>query len=671
MPARESMSGLIGNRYRIEEVIGSGGMGEVYRVTDLLREGKVKALKTLPPDLLSEGILERFKIEFEILASLSHPGLEEVHDFEFDSDRGINYFTAEYIPGNDFLSAAEGLNFADLASLTVQVCRALAYLHSRGIIHFDLKPGNVLVSPDRAGVKLIDFGLAGAKATELFGTPGYVAPEIIRDGEADRRADLYGLGVILYQVVTGEFPFRSRSSASIVLRQMEEQPLSPGRLNPRIPEPLARIILKLIEREPSNRFSSAQDVILAINDGLGTEYDVEVPATVEGYVLSSRLVGRDEEMAKLQERFFAAVSSEAGTTGKVPGMILVSGEGGGGKKRLLREFRCFVQLRGAAFIEGSHDPDATGPAGILAETLRSLSALGGSWKPSPSTGEISPPFEKAVRRLAEVSTRHPFVLHLRDIHTFGTGQGQQLGLLVRSVNLWRREAGDAESRPRLLIVATADSCQLDENPYMEASLRDLDSMDLVEKFRLAPLDGDHVRELVESAIGTGLAARSLSEGLYAELGGNPLAVIEALKFLLEEGVLAFGTHGWTVDQSALGRPGGIPTVSRALELRAGHLPPERRRILEALAVVESPSDPHLIGSVLGEEPRGVLREMMALEKSGFVHARSGGEGGCFEPVHAMLREIIYESTETKRRKELHARTATLLESDLEPGKDSD
>ncbi|MHC4598508.1 MAG: serine/threonine-protein kinase, partial [Planctomycetota bacterium] len=691
MDTVEPLSGLIVNRYRIEKELGTGGMGEVYLVRDLLEGEAPKALKTLPEELSDSETLERFKIEFETLAKLNHPNLEKVYDFEYDGERNLHFFTAEYIPGTDLLDATEGADSIKVVELTVQVCRALAYLHTRGIIHFDVKPANILVSPDRTSIKLIDFGLAGTRASELFGTPGYMAPEIFRESEVDRRADLYGLGVVLYQAVTGEYPFRSRTTASLARRQLEDRPIAPSHWNRGVPKPLERIILKLLEKEPSDRFSSAQEVILAVNEGLGTDYEVETPATAAGYVLTTPLIGREAELGRLRELFKASVETESAPYGKHPAAVLIRGAPGVGKNRLVKELRWYAQLRGAAFLECAAGPEGGAPLEFLASAVTPLVALAGPEDPAVRefegsaasflvTGEAVPKedpdapdrpkatslFESVIRFLLEVSSRHPFVLHIRDGHAVGSGEAGFIGRIVRSMNLWRREGGWTDPSgnrvtPRGLIVATAVKEEAERNPHLQGLVTSFRNFDLLEEMTLEELGERHVGRLVETILGPTAEARGLAEAIHDELGGNPLAVIEAMKFLLDEGVLQYGDGGWSVDLEAVTRPGGVPTVSKALAVRAGQLAPGGRAVLEALAVLDERAGVDTLEAVLAFDAPRVLRELVKLKRAGFV--QSVAEEGVVRYVlpHAMIREVIYEGIDEKKKAELHGRIGAHME----------
>jgi len=230
------MSAVFNNRYRVVRELGQGGMGTVYLIEDMLNAGQVITLKKIRHDLLDERALTQFRYEFSALAQLRHPNLVTVYDFGVIEDTQEYFFTMEYVPGEDLVTYAtrrlqeEPGHYDWLYDITVQVCRALQYIHSRGLIHYDVKPRNIFVMPDGT-VKLMDFGLIGRARAEgplkLRGTPDYVAPELVRGDAVDHRADLYSLGITLYEIVTGRLPFQGDSTMTILRQHVEAQPETP------------------------------------------------------------------------------------------------------------------------------------------------------------------------------------------------------------------------------------------------------------------------------------------------------------------------------------------------------------------------------------------------------------------------------------------------------------
>jgi len=259
---------LLNNRYLLQERLGSGGMAVVYKAQDRMLERTV-SMKVLREDFSSDpAFRERFRQEAKAAANLSHPNIVTVHDFGYD-DRRL-FIVMEYVPGTDLKSLLEKRGRFDLdvgLALIVQVCAGVGYAHRAGLVHCDIKPHNILVTPDRR-VKVTDFGIARALAsinpTErsdiVWGSPQYFSPEQARGLAPSPSSDVYGIGVVLYEVITGQLPFMSSSSTELARLHRDARPIPPSELNPEIPEPVEKIILKVLDKEPSARYRTADQL---------------------------------------------------------------------------------------------------------------------------------------------------------------------------------------------------------------------------------------------------------------------------------------------------------------------------------------------------------------------------------------------------------------------------
>ncbi|HKH45427.1 MAG TPA: tetratricopeptide repeat protein [Thermoanaerobaculia bacterium] len=283
---------LLAGRYRILELVGAGGMGMVYRAEDEQLDLPV-ALKILRPDLAQEGQrLERFKQELVLARQVSHPNVVRTHDLGRDGE--IVFLTMDFVPGRslDQLLADEGrLAPERAAGIARQIASGLAVAHDAGVVHRDLKPGNILVD-DAGRAAISDFGiarsLAGSGPTlpgSVVGTLDYLSPEQARGEEVDGRADLYALGILLYEMLTGKLPFAGGSAAEMLAQRLTGSTRDLGATGVQVPRPLAAIVRRLLQRDRARRYQSARDV-LADLDRIASPSAWRRPALVAGGVLA-------------------------------------------------------------------------------------------------------------------------------------------------------------------------------------------------------------------------------------------------------------------------------------------------------------------------------------------------------------------------------------------------
>jgi tetratricopeptide (TPR) repeat protein/tRNA A-37 threonylcarbamoyl transferase component Bud32 len=255
-------------RYQIVEDLGKGGMGRVYKALDN-EIGERVALKILKPEIAAdEQTIERFRNELKTARQISHKNICRM--YHLGREHGTYYITMEYVSGEDLKSTVlrvGQLSVGKTVSIIAQVCEGLAEAHRLGVVHRDLKPQNIMI--DKAGnAKIMDFGIARSvkakgltEAGVMIGTPEYMSPEQVDGQEADQRADIYALGIILFELLTGRVPFEGETPFSVAYKQKNELPPSAKKLNPQIPEDLDRLILKCLEKDKTKRFQNAADVL--------------------------------------------------------------------------------------------------------------------------------------------------------------------------------------------------------------------------------------------------------------------------------------------------------------------------------------------------------------------------------------------------------------------------
>jgi len=254
--------------YRIDAPIAKSGMATIFRATDT-RDGRTVALKIPHPDMEADPILsDRFKREAAIGERLNHPNVMRVFT---DDHRSRVYMVMEWCPGRLLREILdEGRIPQDRAiRIAIEVLKALEYIHANGVVHRDLKPENIMVD-DNDHIKLIDFGIAGDSAsrrltyanfTSMLGTPNYIAPEQVKGKRGDGRTDIYSMGVILYEMLTGKLPFTGPTPMAAMNDRLLNHPLPPRVADPAVSPQLQEILYRALERDPKNRYATAQEFI--------------------------------------------------------------------------------------------------------------------------------------------------------------------------------------------------------------------------------------------------------------------------------------------------------------------------------------------------------------------------------------------------------------------------
>jgi serine/threonine-protein kinase len=304
-----SDDGLLSGRYEIGDRLGSGGMSSVRKATDLTLERTV-AVKILAEHLSDdERFVARFRREALAVAKLIHPNIVQVYDTGID--RGRHYIVMEYVEGRSgaqILQRHGPLDAETTAEVGAQACAGLDYAHRRGIIHRDVKPGNLMIVGGPVGggpmtVKLTDFGIARAveqtritQVGSVVGTAAYLSPEQVRGEEATPATDVYALGVVLYQFLTGRLPYEGSSLAELAVRQQNETPLPPSTYDDAIPATLGAAVLRALEGDPSRRYASASELAGGLALGMQGE-DVTLPPG-EG-ATPTRVLGGETATRKL------------------------------------------------------------------------------------------------------------------------------------------------------------------------------------------------------------------------------------------------------------------------------------------------------------------------------------------------------------------------------------
>ncbi|KPJ73114.1 hypothetical protein AMJ52_04325 [candidate division TA06 bacterium DG_78] len=695
---------IVDNRYKILKKQGAGATGKVYKVKDL-RDQRIMALKMLSREETSSEEIQRFKREFKLLTRLHHPNLCSVYDFGVLKD-GRSYFTMEYVDGKNIFQAAGGASRATLCTWIVQLCRVLEYIHAKGLIHFDIKPSNVLIAKGiefrsegtriLAGqsargkkhyalssvhcAKLMDFGLAGEQRIKggafIKGTFPYIAPEVVKGLAVDHRADIYSLGVLLYEVLTRKhFKAAEKESFASILKQQDYYSESVTKIIDDIPHELGRMLVRLITVEPAMRFSRANEIIKEINRLTGLRFALETEKTLEGYLLSSRFVDREKEMQLLTSSY------ERARRGK-GNVVLVIGEAGIGKSRLVREFKITTQLqRSHAFLGyayrdklGALDPfyyvfseliNYIKPTSRLKSSLAILFKIfpdladGHLNKNLPILATLDPKQEKLrnFEALSELiysvaADLGEIIILLEDLHWADDLSLQFLEYLGRNL-----------IGKNIFICATCREEGLKERASFKRMISSLKNQGCLNQVVLRSLTLRSLHEFIDSTITSTSNSSALVRYLMEKTNGNPFFVEEIMRTLLKIKGVCIGEK---LEIDSIKKFSVPKTIEDTVLKRIEDLDRTPREIVKVAAVFLRGFTYEVIKKLMKLDDTELSRALWELRRRQILVER----GVIYLFSHATLREVLHKQLSNREKKELNYRIGEVLETDnmknLEP-----
>lgn len=688
---------IINNRYRVQKTIADSPMSSVLLAADSSHGDRPVILKFLKTSVISgrpEDVI-RFRAEVARLAALGHENVLGVYESGEFLER--LFVAREYIDGRALsrLMDEGDIEYDRALSVILQAAQGLEFLHRHRIVHRDLKPQNIMVTADGV-VKIVDAGFAHVKEFSGWATPediisafGYIAPEqcgFLRR-EVDERSDLYALGVIAYELVTGTLPFRGQDVCSIVHQHIAQSPEPPHTVNAAVGPELDAMIMKLLAKDPADRYQSARGFIADL---------VKVMAGQAGFLLGlddrsarlnyrTRLVGRDADMKTLRRLADAALERRGG-------LCLLRGAAGTGKTRLLEELGDHCSTRGRPIIGGKcfesegrlpYGPfrdalaaylgqfaqygsarreevreglrEAVGPLGRIIVTLNpAMEALLGETEPLRALE----PDREGKRFLMAVASffkalavlEKGLVIYIDDCHWADEG----------TMAIIAEIAGDIALHPLLLMLTARDGDRDGHIDGLVAQLRE----------RAIPLS-----EITCSVFSEELSLRFVAGLLSADQDdaaaiatfiqhrskGNPFISLEILKQLIEGGVLSHEEGRWRFARD----PAGVDVPPSLVEIIAGriaHLAESDKEVIAGAAVIGREFNLSLLAALTGLDAAQVVAAVdraVALQ----ILEESVLERGKFLFVHDRIRSVFFESLGADRLREMHGRTAQAIERD--------
>jgi predicted ATPase len=672
-------------------VLPEGGQKTVFLVrdTELERECVLALSKS---EQLEPDDLERFRREARAMARLDHPNIVAV--YEVGEEDGRPFFVCQYVAGGDLREAlreAGGpLPLPRALTIAEELCAALAHAHAAGIVHRDLKPANILLTSDGT-VKLGDFGLATAVdrsrltlAGTFVGTAAYIAPEQAMGQPADARSDLYALGCVLYELLTGRPPFLGDDALAVISQHVHTAPVAPSWHNPEVSKPLETLILRLLAKAPGERPAAAHDVATELRR-IVDRPTVEPPSSTQPVALTDLrglnwgfFVGRSEEMETLKDALENALSGKGS-------LAMLVGEPGIGKTRLAEEFGVYAGLRGAQVLTGHcYEGEASLPYRPFVEALRQytrsrpdeeLRTQLGPGAPEIATlvsevrarfpdikeapklepeGERLRLFESVTEFLRNASTAQPLVLHLDDLHW-----ADKPSLLLL------QHLAQQTARDRLLVLGAYRDVELARTHPLSETLGALRRLPNYRRVLLRGLPQESVADLVTVILPSeeGSATRQLfAAALYKETEGNPFFIREVLAHLIETGKITHENGRWVPKVTSISELGIPEGVREVIGRRLSRLSDGCNRMLTLASTMTGGFTWDALKAINADVPEAeildLLEEALAAQ---LISERKEQGAGRYDFTHALIRQTLYEELSTPRRVLLHRQIGEALE----------
>ncbi|MGA8848811.1 MAG: protein kinase [Dehalococcoidia bacterium] len=687
-PPSSMPTSFAGGRYQVKKFLGEGGKKKVYLVHDTLLDRDV-AFALIKTEKLDDATRTRVTREARAMGRLGdHPNIVTIHDM--GDYKGQPYIVIPVMPGGDVEGLIEKaperrLPIEQAVGIAKAICRGLEFAHSKGIIHRDIKPGNVWLSADGT-VKIGDFGLALAvdlpRLTHegmMVGTYYYMPPEQAMGGEVTPRADLYSVGAMLYEMVTGRPPFTGDDAVAIIGQHINTPPVSPNWHRPELSPALAALILRLLEKDPQKRPSSATEVLKAIEaieaGKMGKVSSKEAAALAENPLYRRVFVGREAELRQLQSAFDAATSGQGSLT-------MVVGEPGIGKTALTEQLATYVSLRNGralvghcyeegsfslpylAFVEAlrtyaqSRDVSelqkelGTGAADVARIVSEVRERLKIQSRPKGDPEEERYRLMQAVTDfLGSAAVAQPLLIVLEDLHSADQGTLEMLGHVARNL------AGK-----RVLLVGTYRDIEVDRTHPLSAALAELRRLPTFGRVLLRGLNADEVRRMLASITGQEVPW-GLAEAVHHQTEGNPLFVQEVVRYLAEDKAITRGEGGrWQVTRDTpieMRIPDGLRDV---IGKRLSGLSEGCNRLLPVAAVIGRDFRLEVLQKVSGMSDEDLFKALEEARRAAVVEERAGaGAVVNYRFAHAFFRQTLYEEIIAPRRIRLHQQVARALE----------
>ncbi len=679
---------VIDNRYQVEKLLGKGGMGTVYKCRDTLKDRTV-ALKILDTRLVKAGELHRFEREFKVLAELKYEYIARAYDFGY-LDKTTPYFTMEYVDGDPLNMLVGKVEFPLCIEMIAHLLYAIDFIHTRGLLHRDIKPANVIRTPQRT--MLMDFGLVGSvdlrTQQKVRGTIGYIAPEVLQGEATSAASDLYSLGVIFYELVTGYKPFYGDDVGEVFRKQVLGEYISPSRIVDWIPRSVEGIIARLLAVNPRERYHFCFEVLQDLDSAIGSEYGISLPKP-ERIVLTARMVDRQPQFETLkgclQGKMVRSPSSS---------LVIMEGELGVGKTRIAEEFKIHCQLNRIQFYRidlgaaasspflpliqlfremlrleriqlENLDPQPLGALSVLLPEIKHTVEFDESIVPDDFDRRIEWINEGLGSVLRDGIRQYPVVIFLDDLQLLDPQSIRffEHYLLQEAIQTTLTDDQRAYQGLSVLILGTYDS---DEAHIENTSRIDMEFWRrpsisrLVKVIELKPFDLVLTSEFIKELIGDIPQLSVLAPRILDDTSGKPLFILELMQNLVDRDVLVRSRNRWelAVKIDSLETE---TSLDKILLARLQRLPDEQRQLLLFMSVLGKNPSFEMLQEYLGLEGVAAFKMINGLKQGNFISdARQLGRD-VFVFKHGKLKDLLHKNLQLHEKIMLHRRAGRLIE----------
>jgi class 3 adenylate cyclase len=685
-----------GGRYQVRAFLGEGAKKRVYLAHDTKLDRDVAFALIKTDGLDADGVV-RVRREAQAMGRLGDSAhIVTIHDT--GDEGGAPFIVSQLMAGGsieDLLAKSEQHRVAPDRAMKIaeQVCAALAHAHGRGVIHRDLKPGNVWLDAE-GNAALGDFGLAVAVDRSrmtmqgmMVGTVAYMAPEQALGRTPEARSDLYALGAMLYEMVCGRAPFLGDDAVGVISQHINTPPVDPTWHEPTVPKPLEALIKRLLAKSPDDRPPSALDVaqeLRRILDRSTVTHHPDTPAQTPDAIGDLRalnwgwFVGRREEMDQLKDALEGTLSGKGA-------LAMLVGEPGIGKTRLAEEFGVYAGLRGAQVLTGHcYEGEASLPYRPFIEAFRQytrsrpdaelrqqlgpgapeiatlVSEIRGRFPDIEEAPKLDPEaerlrlFESVTEFLRNASAAQPLVLHLDDLHWSDKPS------LLLLLHLAQRTVRD-----RLLILGAYRDVELERTHPLAETLGALRRLPNFRRVLLRGLPQESVVDLltvIDPSEEGAPARQALAAALYQETEGNPFFIREVLAHLIETGKIVHEGGRWVGKVTSIADLGIPEGVREVIGRRLSQLSDACNRMLTLASTMTGGFSWGALKAINGDVPESELLELLedALAKQ-LIAERKGEGAGTYDFTHALIRQTLYDELSTPRRVLLHRQIGDSLE----------